>query len=98
MTRTASLIGLGLGLAFLAGCAAPEPQTQAERELAACRTDANRLDNQENRLDLAQRDTSTTPLSADGMPGINTQPIIERSVHDREVLDCLNGTGSLPVK
>ena len=82
------------GLALLGGCAADN--SQHARALAACRAQADRLDNRLNRTDMAQRDTSTTPFSADGMPGLNTQPLIERSVHDENVANCMQGMGPLP--
>ena len=85
-----------LVLGGLAGC---EPQsTQQEREEAACRAQTNVVDNKLNRDDIAQPDTSATPLSAGGLPGINTAPVIERQTHDQLMLDCLNGTGPLPTQ
>lgn len=45
---------------------------------------------------MAMRDTSTTPLSAGGVPGFNFHSLQERDVHDTRVNDCMNGTGPLP--
>ncbi len=77
-----------IGLALLGGCT-PETRQHARAE-AACRAAADKVDNRLNRADMATRDTSTTPLSAEGMPGFNTQPLIERSVHDDNVSNCMS--------
>ncbi len=83
-----------LTASLLTGCAQSEQQRIAEN---ACRAQADTVDNRINRADMAQRDTSTTPFSAQGLPGINTAPLVERSVHDEHVADCLNDTsGTLP--
>jgi hypothetical protein len=83
-----------IGLTLLSGCNTGD--SQHDRALAACRAQADATDNRTNRADMAQRDTSTTPLSAEGMPGFNFHSLQERDAHDTLVNDCMNGTGPLP--
>jgi len=83
-------------LGTLAGC--ETQSTQSERAEAACRAQTNVVADRQNRLDLAQPNTSATPLSASGVPGLNTGPVIERQSYDQMMLDCLNGTGTPPTQ
>ena len=72
--------------------------SEEERLEAACRAQTDVVADRQNRLDLAQPNTSATPLSAGGTPGINTHPVIERDSYDQMLLDCENGTGALPTQ
>jgi len=80
----------------LAGC--ETQSTQQERTEAACRAQTNVVADRQNRLDIATPNTSATPLSAGGTPGLNTGPVVERDSYDQMMLDCLNGTGTLPTQ
>ena len=86
---------IGSPLLTLAGCG-PEQTTQREQEEAACQAQASRVDAKVNRADLAERDSSNTPLSSTGLPGIDTTPLSEAYAHDTIVNDCLNATGTPP--
>ena len=80
-----------LGLTALCGCAADN--SQHARELAACRAQADATDNRINRADMIHTDDAAAPLAGAGMPGFNPHPLIEQEVHDKNVSDCMAGTG-----
>lgn len=93
-------IHLGLGLLavlpMLAGCV--QQSEQQQRAEAACRAQANVVEARINRPQMAERDQSTTPFSANGVPGIHTESAINQDTYDQLVSDCLNGTGTLPAQ
>lgn len=88
------ILAVAVAAGLLTGCVRQtEQQRIAEK---ACRAQADEVASRTNRADMAQRDTSTTPFAAQGLPGINTQPLAERSVYDQNLLNCVNATGDLP--
>ncbi len=90
-----ALLAAALGLS---GCGFSPPMSPADREtLQACRSEADRLYNVQNRAQISERDGEDSPFSGQAQRGLPSDGLADRYSHERLVDDCVrHGTGTQP--
>jgi hypothetical protein len=93
-------------LSALAACAGPGPMrevgsynanagTRADpAAVAACRTRADEVYAQQNRVDLSRRDSRDTPFSSQYVSGITSAGLGQRYAYDQMVSSCISGSAA----
>ena len=85
----AVLASIGAGLT-LAGCARAPMSRSDQAAVAACRADADRVYDQQNRYELSERSQRDTPLSSYGTFGITSAGLGQIYGRDTEIANCLH--------
>ncbi len=97
MFRRPPLLGLLL-LAPLAGCGFPPAESPSERAASdACREDANRTFNAQNRALLSERASPDTPFSGSSLPPLPSDGLSDQYGYDQMVDTCLKRSSAVPV-
>ena len=91
--RLALLTGALLGLS---GCGFSPPMSPGDRAtLQACRSEADRVYDVQNRAQISQRGDQDTPFSSETPRGLPSDGLADRYSHERTVDDCVrHGTGT----
>ena len=91
-------LAAALVVLLAAGCN-PAPQTPASRANAAvvssCRASTDQSFDRQNRYLLSERDTTDSPYSSSGLPGITTNGLTQRYDYDTQLAGCLASSNSL---
>lgn len=74
-------------IAALAGCAPTPPEKAAA--LSACRAQADRVYNAQNRYQLSERDSTGSPFSGTGSTQSQTNQLADQYSHRQAVDDCV---------
>jgi hypothetical protein len=97
---TPRLPGFALCLAAscaLGACGFSPPLSETQRAaIDACRSDADRVYNAQNRYQLSERDTRDTPFSSTAAP-TESDTLSNQYGHDQLVSDCVNRSAAVPV-
>ncbi len=87
--RLATVIGLASAVS-LAGCGFSPPLSPADRvTLDACRSDADRVYNTQNRYQLSERDSRDSPFSGAAQAASPSDGLADRYTHEQMVSDCV---------
>ena len=85
-----------LVLVAIAGCAGPASQSPTRASAAAtatCRASTEASFNRQNRYLLSERNTTDSPFSTSGIPGITTRGLTQRYQYDTQLASCLAASG-----
>ena len=92
------LLGSGLLIALLAGCAGEQdqsPQSLSDKQLvASCRQQVGQAYREQNRAQLSEQNQLYTPFSSSGTRGITTTGLATQYVAQRQLSDCLRQQGA----
>ncbi len=93
--------GLAVALGVLGGCqfGGPRPGTSARRDVAACRSEADRAYLQQNQALLSERSQRDTPFSSSGTVGVTSEGLSQLYGRSNDVEACLRrrrGGGTEP--
>ena len=94
--RIALLAGAALALC---GCGFSPPMSAADREtLQACRSEADRVYDVQNRAQISQRGGEDSPFSGESQRSSPSDGLADRYSHERTVDDCVRhgGNGQAP--
>jgi hypothetical protein len=81
----------------LSACGFSPPLSETQRAaIDACRSDADRTYNAQNRYQLSERDTRDTPFSSTAAP-TQSDTLSDQYGHDQLVSDCVNHSAAVPV-
>ncbi len=90
--RAALLIAAAL---VLSGCGFSPPLSPADRAtLQACRSEADRVYDVQNRAQISQRGGEDSPFSGESSRALPSDGLADRYSHERSVDDCVRHGGS----
>ena len=85
--RAAFVIAAALSVA---ACGFSPPMSAADREtLQACRSNADRIYDVQNRAQISQRGGEDSPFSGEAQRGLPSDGLADRYSHERMVDDCV---------
>ena len=82
---------------FAAGCTPPPPSSGSRASAAAvasCRATTNHSFDRQNRYLLSERNTTDSPFSSSGDPGVTTRGLTQRYDYDTQLASCLDASNA----